>query len=683
MFSILVLSCSVLAAAGADQATAKTDLDAYEAARAKVGRDADAHVKLALWCEAHGLSAERVKHLMLATLINPQSATARGLLGLVFNGRRWQKPEEARNELSNDPQAQARVSEYLTRRAATPDRPEAQWKLAQWCEHAGLKDQALAHYSAVVRLDPRRDAAWKKLGYRKHGEQWVKPEELAAARSEAELQKLATKHWKPILEKYREGLGSKAASRRTRAETGLAEIRDPRAVPAVWEVFVQGDENCQLLASQVFGQIDAPAAARALAALAVFAPSPMVRGRAIETAVRHDPRDFLTTVLSLIRTPFKYKVQPTGGPGSEGVLFVEGERFNLRRLYQVQAFDPRTLPPRLFTPDVPFNPFTVPNLMLASGWAGWMPASLAATAQQLGESVSDNPVLLATLIRQHATALRGAAAQGLPGLAMNTQLAGIQRDQQIALRLLDEAQFERAARQTLQQDVQSVEMTNAAIRQLNDRVLPLAVASTGQDFGNDGPAWMKWWTNELGYAYESPESTARPTYTQVLQFQYQPPVHTACFAVGTPVHTSKGPLAIETLQVGDDVLSQNTTTGALSFRPVVAIHHNKPAATLKLRLSGETIVATGIHRFWKAGQGWVMARDLKTGDAVRAVGRTVRVESVEPDAVQPVYNLDVAENRNFFVGRCGCLVYDFSIVQPVSAPFDQPVDLVSLRSAGK
>ena len=104
---------------------------------------------------------------------------------------------------------------------------------------------------------------------------------------------------------------------------------------------------------------------------------------------------------------------------------------------------------------------------------------------------------------------------------------------------------------------------------------------------------------------------------------------------------------------------------------------------MKLDLGGESIVATGIHRFWKAGKGWTMARDLKPGDIVRTVGGTARVESVMPDKVQPVYNLDVAENRDFFVGKHGCLVYDFSIVQPVVAPFDHAPDLASLTSTSK
>ena len=85
--------------------------------------------------------------------------------------------------------------------------------------------------------------------------------------------------------------------------------------------------------------------------------------------MRHDPRDYLTAILGMIRKPFKYKVQPLNGPGSEGALFVEGERYNIQRLYRVQPFDPSTLPPRIYSPDVPFDPFSMSNLMMASG--GW------------------------------------------------------------------------------------------------------------------------------------------------------------------------------------------------------------------------------------------------------------------------------------------------------------------------
>ena len=292
MLSVVLLCCALLPTdepARSDGEPAQSKLAAYQEAATKAGRDANAHVKLALWCEAHGLTAERLEHLVLATLINPSHATARGLLGLMANGDKWLRPEEVKNQLASDPKAQAVLQEYLQRRAATPDKPEAQWKLAQWCDQVGLADQALAHYSTVVRLDPRREVAWKRLGYKKSGDRWVKPDQLVAERSAAEHQRFATRHWKPILERYHDGLKSENAAKRTQAEAGLAAMTDSWAVPAVWEVFVKGDERSQFTAIQVLGQIDAAAASRALAAIAVFAPSAAVRGRAIETAVRHDP----------------------------------------------------------------------------------------------------------------------------------------------------------------------------------------------------------------------------------------------------------------------------------------------------------------------------------------------------------------------------------------------------------
>ena len=48
---------------------------------------------------------------------------------------------------------------------------------------------------------------------------------------------------------------------------------------------------------------------------------------------------------------------------------------------------------------------------------------------------------------------------------------------------------------------------------------------------------------------------------------------------GTPVQTRTGPRPIEALRVGDLVLAQDTTTGALGFRPVLFTHHNPPSKT--------------------------------------------------------------------------------------------------------
>ncbi len=65
-----------------------------------------------------------------------------------------------------------------------------------------------------------------------------------------------------------------------------------------------------------------------------------------------------------------------------------------------------------------------------------------------------------------------------------------------------------------------------------------------------------------------------------------------------------------------------------------------------------------------------MARDLKRGDRLRMLGSVVEVRGVDIDKNQTVYNLDVAENGDFFVGEKGLLVHDSKFVKPVNEPFD-------------
>ncbi len=137
-----------------------------------------------------------------------------------------------------------------------------------------------------------------------------------------------------------------------------------------------------------------------------------------------------------------------------------------------------------------------------------------------------------------------------------------------------------------------------------------------------------------------------------------------------------GPRPIETVRAGDRVLTQDGKTGALSYQPVVAAYHNPPNETLKIDLGDESVVATGIHRFWKAGKGWVMARELKPGDQVRTLTGAVAVAAVTADRVQPVFNLEVAEGASFLVGGLGVLVHDNSAILPTPEPFDAaPADV--------
>lgn len=648
MICAILLCCALLGDEPNPVGAIAGDRAVYETVRKKAGNDARDQIKLALWCEARGMAAERVKHLALAMLLDPSNALAHGLSGLVAYHGKWGKPEEVGDKIKNDPARQALIREYLERRARTDHKADAQMKLAAWCTQNGLKEQAQAHYNEVIRIDPSKDAAWKHLGYKKQGERWVKPEVLATEKLEAERQKHADFHWKTRIEKVREELESPQAARREKAQKALADVTDPRAVPMVSRILAGGDERLQLAAVKILGQIDGPRASNLLAVLAVSSPLPSVRQDALAALTRRDPRDVVGRLINLVERPFKYQVRQGSGPGSTGELYVDGEKFDIRRLYRFATIDYRLVP--------------VAQAILT-------PPTMTDSAMQ---AVMANDGMIVRTPKGGTVVVAGMAS-----------IVAAERERMMAAYMIETMNRNQALQDNLENDIRTVEAANTEINQVNNRVLPVLRTLTGRDFGADPEPWQKWWTDQLGYVYQSSQPTSKPTYTDTVAMPNitidvaVPLVHSACFAAGTLVHTMDGPRAIELVQVGDLVLSENTTSGLLEFQPVVATHLNEPSPTLRIVIDDETIVATGIHRFWGAGKGWTMARDLKAGDRLRLLGGVIKTQSIEPDATQPVYNLNVANNRDFFVGKKGLLVHDFSFVQPVVAVFDREAELVT------
>ena len=104
-----------------------------------------------------------------------------------------------------------------------------QWALGVWCDEHGLKEQAKAHLTAVIRLDPSREAAWKKLGYKKHEGRWVTDAQLALEKADAEAQKRPTGSGSRSWRSTRRCSTSPRSGRRPRRR--LADVTDPRAVP--------------------------------------------------------------------------------------------------------------------------------------------------------------------------------------------------------------------------------------------------------------------------------------------------------------------------------------------------------------------------------------------------------------------------------------------------------------------
>jgi len=464
---------------------------------------------------------------------------------------------------------------------------------------------------------------------------------------------------------------------------------------------------------RTLGQIDAPGASRALAMLATSSDSAEVRRIATETLKPRDPREFADLLIALLRDPIKYHVKPVAGPGSPGELFIEGQKANVSRRYSPPK-GPQI--PQLPGDRLVYGEDGLPILQRYMGVyetgrirvqhlfsdsnpaiAGQQRASVklltnlgfeATKAQQIADSSGG---LLPFLERYRAA--MSTSAQVEPGLGFRFTFA---RTAMIPVGQIElEAQKTAAmAQQQLQNDVQVLERLNEPINKLNDRVLPILKEVAGSNLGESRETWQKWWLDQIGYTIMPQKVSDTPTIVEDVPLAYHPQsvpigmltsivgsLRMSCFGAGTLVHTLSGVQAIETLKEGDRVLTQDTKTGALGFKPILVVHRNPPSPTYRIALGDETVVSSHFHRFWKAGQGWVMARDLKPGDTVRTLGGLVQVGAIESDEVQPVFNLDVADDADFFVGRQGALVHDNTLPDLRQAPFDAPASLAAATTA--
>jgi hypothetical protein len=650
-----LLCASLLLVQVGDPPAKSHDFQTYEALKAKAAKDPQAQVKLALWCEAHAMNGERVKHLAQAVLSDPKNVTARGLLGLIALGSHWETAERARERMKADDAQAAKRALYQERRSKlTNDEirsqqaadllekkgdyqaayrarvrsnrrlAEAHVELGLWCDRNGLEPEETAHFTLAVHLDPYRDSSWKHLGYVKRNGRWISRDQAAADERDEREQKQADRYWEPLLKKWTAWLGDKR--HREEAENLLATVVDRRAVPSILRLFpIDRPEADQLHRVRLLGRVDDPSSSRAIANQAIQTRFESVRRTAIETLKKRPPRDYAGNLVEMIHGTIHYEVKPVTGHDSRGALAIDAPRFRMLRTYDV---------PHAFELDRSFR-----------GYVGYDDNGLPVVVQ--GRELDDmkrqilNPQAIAAKVREIEIRTANMLAQAT--------LA---------------AQLEMAA------DINAIKLANDQAHDDNANVIPVLKSAAGApaSLGDDEDAWRGWWFDTLGYSYQA---STKPTFTQDVAAQYLPYSIRTCFAAGTPVHTLDGARPIEAIEVGDQVISQDAATGALSFQPVVFVHRNPPAKTLRLTLSdGQSVVCSVYHRFWRANLGWAQARELTPGDSLRSLTGTVRVVRIEPDTIQPLYNLEVAGSRTFFVGRTILLVHDNTLPNHRLTPFD-------------
>lgn len=142
----------------------------------------------------------------------------------------------------------------------------------------------------------------------------------------------------------------------------------------------------------------------------------------------------------------------------------------------------------------------------------------------------------------------------------------------------------------------------------------------------------------------------------------------ACFVEGTQVLTESGYRNIETLSVGDKVLSYSELTGAVALKEITEtmVNTSNDICTIALD-SGETITSTSLHPWYVQGKGWTPAYALTSADELLTEsGEDVRILGVNRQILDEpvnVYNIAVDEidsedYHTYYVGSDSVLVHN-------------------------
>ena len=133
-----------------------------------------------------------------------------------------------------------------------------------------------------------------------------------------------------------------------------------------------------------------------------------------------------------------------------------------------------------------------------------------------------------------------------------------------------------------------------------------------------------------------------------------------CFVAGTMITTPHGAVPIESLKLGDKVISYDETTGGLTESAVTAtfVHEDQDVTTLNLG-NGEQIVATPNHPFYLADKHlYTNAGSLKKGDLLFKLQDhnspllmvTLKAAPRSESQKARVFNFTATPHRNYFAG---------------------------------
>lgn len=530
-----------------------------------------------------------------------------GAQGLVRQGKRL----VAYDVLVEENAADRRLAEYRERRRLSVATAAGQWALAEWCRRQRLPDQERAHLTAVVGFQPDHALARRRLGHVRHGRDWVDADDLSAQRAATLVAEASRRSHAESLD----GLARRIGAGEVGPGEGGARIADLlplTGVAAIEAHLSAANEPAAMSVVQVLADQGGDDAAASLVRHALSSPWSGVRLAAVAALHQRDRDDYVPLLLEAFAAPW--------------------------------------------TGDVDW-------WRNADGSLHWRATAEGEGATERIESVHEHLVVPVGVVDR----------------------AEVEASRQIAILTLDHA----ARKETL----------NRRTALHNEAVAAVLRGATGEAIGDEPERWRTWWSGQTGtsveswkpweryrrssWSYAEGVSTERPTIVAkpssgepMLTMTRQTFVFPAstgsrpfqcCLAGGTLVWTTGGPVAVDRLQAGDVLLTQDQRSGELRVKPVLAATMRPPEKVLTLHVDGTTIRATAGHPFWVVGKGWTLACDLEPGCRLHGLeggGSIDRIES-EGDPVR-TFNLVVDDDHSYFCGDAKLYTHDVTPPRPSS-----------------
>ncbi len=142
-------------------------------------------------------------------------------------------------------------------------------------------------------------------------------------------------------------------------------------------------------------------------------------------------------------------------------------------------------------------------------------------------------------------------------------------------------------------------------------------------------------------------------------------IRRGCFLKGTKIVTENGYKDINEIKVGDYVLTYNEKKKVNEYKRVVHLFELKDLheELYTIKTDDTELKLTALHNVYTKRDGkylYLAAQDLKTGDIVRySDGEYHEIIDIKYEPIEEtVYNLEIEDNHNFYVGDKGILVHN-------------------------